>query len=48
MLIGAGFAQLAGVVQDDTPLPMAVVMLAASVLAFLSSNFLTRVGGDKA
>lgn len=46
MLIGAGFAQLAGVVQDDTPLPMAVVMLAASVLAFLSSNFLTRIGGE--
>lgn len=45
MLIGAGFAQLAGVVQDDTPLPMAVVMLTASVLAFLSSNFLTRMGG---
>ncbi len=47
MLIGAGFAQLAGVVQDDTPLPMAVVMLAASVLAFLSSNFLTRVGAPQ-
>lgn len=46
MLIGAGFAQLAGVVQDDTPLPMAVVMLAASVLAFLSSNFLTRLRAD--
>lgn len=45
MLIGAGFAQLAGVVQDDTPLPMAIVMLTASVLAFLSSNFLTRTGG---
>jgi len=47
MLIGAGFAQLAGVVQDDTPIPMAVVMLVASVLAFLSSNFLTRVGVSK-
>jgi len=47
MLTGAGFAQLAGVVQDDTPLPMAVVMLAASVLAFLSSNFLTRVGAPR-
>lgn len=47
MLIGAGFAQLAGVVQDATPLPMAIVMLAASVLAFLSSNFLTRVGGER-
>lgn len=46
MLIGAGFAQLAGVVQDDTPLPMAVVMLAASVLAFLSLNFLTRLRAD--
>ena len=45
MLIGAGFAQLAGVVQDDTPLPMAIVMVTASVLAFLSSNFLTRTGG---
>lgn len=48
MLIGAGFAQLAGVVQDDTPIPMAVVMLVASVLAFLSSNFLTRVGTPQA
>jgi len=38
---------LAGVVQDDTPIPMAVVMLVASVLAFLSSNFLTRVGVSK-
>lgn len=47
MLIGAGFAQLAGVVQDDTPLPMALVMLAASVLAFLSSNYLTRIGISK-
>jgi DHA1 family bicyclomycin/chloramphenicol resistance-like MFS transporter len=47
MLMGAGFAQLAGMVQDDTPLPMTVIMLAASVLAFLCAMFLTRVGGDK-
>ncbi|MBO6784207.1 MAG: multidrug effflux MFS transporter [Alphaproteobacteria bacterium] len=47
MLIGAGFAQLAGMVQDDTPLPMAVVMLSASVLAFLSSNVLTRYGAPR-
>ena len=44
MLAGAGFAQLAGIVQDDTPIPMAIVMLSASVLAFLSSMFLTRAG----
>ncbi len=44
MLVGAGFAQLAGMVQDNTPLPMAVVMLSASVLAFVCSVFLTRVG----
>ncbi|MBS29443.1 MAG: hypothetical protein CL566_11085 [Alphaproteobacteria bacterium] len=43
MLIGAAFAQLAGLVQDDTPLPMAVVMLSASALAFLSAMFLTQV-----
>ncbi|MEP4380329.1 MAG: multidrug effflux MFS transporter [Alphaproteobacteria bacterium] len=47
MLVGAGFAQLAGMVQDDTPLPMAVVMLTASTLAFLCAVFLTRVGADK-
>ena len=44
MLMGAGFAQLAGMLQDDTPLPMAVIMLTASTLAFLSAVFLTRVG----
>ena len=43
MLVGAGFAQLAGMVQDDTPIPMAVLMLAASALAFSSAVFLTRV-----
>ena len=47
MLVGAGFAQLAGMVQDDTPLPMAVIMLTASTLAFLSAAFLTRVGADR-
>jgi DHA1 family bicyclomycin/chloramphenicol resistance-like MFS transporter len=47
MLMGAGFAQLAGMLQDDTPLPMAVIMLAASTLAFLSAVFLTRVGADR-
>ena len=47
MLVGAGFAQLAGMVQDDTPLPMAVIMLTASTLAFLSAVFLTRVGGRR-
>jgi MFS transporter, DHA1 family, multidrug resistance protein len=46
MLVGAGFAQLAGIVQDDTPIPMAVLMLSASVLAFLCSVFLTRVGAQ--
>lgn len=44
MLVGAVFAQLAGIVQDDTPIPMAVLMLSASALAFLCSMFLTRVG----
>ena len=44
MLVGAGFAQLAGIVQDDTPIPMAALMLSASILAFLCSVFLTRVG----
>lgn len=44
MLVGAGFAQLAGIVQDDTPIPMAVLMLSASILAFLCLVFLTRVG----
>jgi DHA1 family bicyclomycin/chloramphenicol resistance-like MFS transporter len=47
MLMGAGFAQLAGMLQDDTPLPMAVIMLTASTLAFLSAVFLTRVGADR-
>ena len=44
MLVGAGFAQLAGIVQDDTPIPMAVLMLSASILAFFCSVFLTRLG----
>ena len=44
MLVGAGFAQLAGIVQDNTPIPMAVLMLSASILAFLCSVFLTREG----
>ena len=47
MLMGAGFAQLAGMVQDDTPLPMTVIMLTASVLAFLCAVFLTQVGEGK-
>lgn len=47
MLVGAGFAQLAGMVQDNTPLPMAIVMLGASVAAFLCSSVLTRVGRDE-
>tara|TARA_R110002110_G_scaffold85816_1_gene223376 strand:- start:124002 stop:125210 length:1209 start_codon:yes stop_codon:yes gene_type:complete len=47
MLMGAGFAQLAGMLQDDTPLPMAVIMLTASTLAFLSAVFLTRIGERK-
>ncbi len=47
MLMGAGFAQLAGMLQDDTPLPMAVIMLTASALAFVCAVFLTRVGVDR-
>ena len=47
MLVGAGSAQLAGIVQDDTPIPMAILMLSASVLAFLCSMFLTRVGAER-
>jgi len=47
MLVGAGFAQLAGMLQDNTPLPMAVIMLTASLLAFLSAVFLTRIGADR-
>ncbi len=47
MLVGAGFAQLAGMVQDNTPLPMAVIMLTASTLAFLSAVFLTRIGANQ-
>ncbi len=47
ILVGAGFAQLAGMVQDNTPLPMAVIMLTASALAFLSAVFLTRIGANQ-
>jgi DHA1 family bicyclomycin/chloramphenicol resistance-like MFS transporter len=47
MLVGAGFAQLAGMAQDNTPLPMAVIMLTASTLAFLSAVFLTRIGANQ-
>jgi DHA1 family bicyclomycin/chloramphenicol resistance-like MFS transporter len=47
MLVGAGFAQLAGMAQDNTPLPMAVIMLTASTLAFLSAVFLTRIEANQ-
>ena len=43
MSTGAAFAQLAGVLQDGTPLPMVFVVTAASVLGFVSILFLPRV-----
>ena len=39
-----GIAQLAGVVQDGTPIPMVILVTAASVLAFVSIVVLPRLG----
>ncbi len=44
MTTGAVFAQLAGVVQDGTPIPMVILVTAASVLAFASLVVLPRLG----
>ncbi len=44
MSTGALFAQLAGVLQDGTPIPMVIVVTVASVLGFVSILFLPRWG----
>ncbi len=44
MTTGAVFAQVAGVVQDGTPVPMAVVVTVAAILGFLSIVVLPRFG----
>ncbi len=44
MTIGAVFAQLAGVVQDGTPVPMVILVTAAALLGFASITVLPRLG----
>jgi len=44
MTTGAVFAQLAGVVQDGTPLPMVFLVATATVLGFASIMILPRLG----
>ena len=44
MTTGAVFAQLAGVVQDGTPIPMVILVTTAAVLAFASIVVLPRLG----
>ncbi len=44
MAVGAVFAQLAGVVQDGTPIPMVVLVTIASTLGLASILFLPRAG----
>jgi DHA1 family bicyclomycin/chloramphenicol resistance-like MFS transporter len=44
MSTGALFAQLAGVLQDGTPIPMVILVTVASVLGFVSILFLPRQG----
>ncbi len=44
MTTGAVFAQLAGVVQDGTPVPMVILVTAAAVLGFASIVILPRLG----
>lgn len=44
MSTGAAFAQLVGIVQDGTPLPMVIVVTAASALGLVSILFLPRLG----
>jgi DHA1 family bicyclomycin/chloramphenicol resistance-like MFS transporter len=44
MATGALFAQAAGTLQDGTPWPMAVLMLAAALCAFASITLLPRLG----
>lgn len=44
MTTGAVFAQLAGVVQDGTPVPMVLLVSSATVLGFASIMILPRLG----
>jgi DHA1 family bicyclomycin/chloramphenicol resistance-like MFS transporter len=47
MSTGAVFAQLVGIVQDGTPLPMVIVVTAAAVFGLLSIIFLPRLGRQR-
>jgi hypothetical protein len=44
MTTGAIFAQLAGVVQNGTPVPMVVLVTVAAALGFASIVVLPRLG----
>ncbi len=48
MTTGAVFAQLAGVLQDGTPIPMVIVVTAAAVLGLASIVLLPRLGRRRA
>jgi DHA1 family bicyclomycin/chloramphenicol resistance-like MFS transporter len=48
MTVGAVFAQAAGVVQDGTPLPMAILVTVASMLGLAAILFLPRAGRRRA
>ena len=48
MTTGAVFAQVAGVVQDGTPIPMVIVVVLAAVLGFVSIVVLPRLGRRRA
>ncbi len=48
MTTGAAFAQLAGVLQDGTPIPMVIVVTAAAVLGLASIVLLPRMGRRRA
>lgn len=47
MTTGAVFAQLAGVVQDGTPVPMVLLVSSATVLGFASIMILPRLGRSR-
>jgi len=44
MITGAAFAQIVGVFQNETPIPMVVIATGASILGLLSIVVLPRIG----
>ena len=45
MLTGAAFAQIVGVFQNETPIPMVMIATVAAILGLLSITVLPRLRG---